>query len=292
VWVLHDMHPLTGGCHFAGSCHEFERACGGCPQLRNPGADDLSAETLALKASLLERLTVHVVAPSRWLTEQARRSRVMRGARSLRTIAYGLDTAVLRPLERRGAKLRLGIDPQRKVVCFGADSCANPRKGAAQLAAAWRQLGAERPLLLAFGGGQLPEALRGSELRELGYLRTAEEKAAAYSAADVFVLPSLEDNLPQTGLEAMACGTPVVAFAAGGVPDFVRHERTGLLAPTGDVAALASALTRMLEDAALRRACGRAARETVEREYAADVEAETYERLFIEAVGDQRRSAA
>jgi glycosyltransferase involved in cell wall biosynthesis len=90
----------------------------------------------------------------------------------------------------------------------------------------------------------------------------------------------------------MACGTPVVAFAAGGVPDFVRHERTGLLAPTGDVAALASALTRLLDDASLRRACGRAARQTVEREYAADIEAEAYERLFAEATGERRRTAA
>jgi glycosyltransferase involved in cell wall biosynthesis len=280
VWVLHDMHPFTGGCHFSAGCQRFTEGCGCCPQLDRAGPDDLSAEALSLKTTLYARLALHVAAPSRWLTELARRSRAFAGSRSFHTIPYGIDAEAMRPIDKREAKRRLGLDPERLTVGFGAADCRNPRKGMVPLAAAWRQLSESNPVGLLFGGGASTGGFPDDAAVSFGYVDDPHRQALIYAAADVFVLPSLEDNLPQTGLEAMACGTPVVAFAAGGIPEYVRHEETGLLAPVGDAEALAGHLRRMLADGELRRRLGHAARRAVEQQYAAPSEAEAYRDLF------------
>jgi glycosyltransferase involved in cell wall biosynthesis len=283
VWTLHDMHPFTGGCHYSFGCEKFTRACGECPQLNGLRAEnDLSRQNFELKSTALRNLGVHVAADSRWLEREARRSAIFATARSFRTVHYGLDTASYAPRSKRESRQALGIPQDAFVVCFGSASLADRRKGLAELLAALHMLGDLTDLsCLVFGAGvpRLDPAQR-TPIRSTGFLATTAEQAAAYSAADVFVIPSLAEAFGQTALEAMACGTPVIGFDTGGIPDMVRPQVTGLLVPVGDSAGLAAAIRWMHGHRAEGAAMGRSARRMVEAEFTLERQAQDYLRLY------------
>ncbi len=293
VWTLHDMNPFTGGCHYAEDCGAFTNRCGHCPQLGRSHEDDLSARSFAVKQRSVPTRRLHVVTPSHWLLKQARTSRLFRAARSFRTIPYGLDTTALSPQDKQLAKRQLGLPADRVVVAFGADSFRARRKGLAYLVAALARIDKSKVYGLMFGhhdegapGPHLPP------IQSVGYLNSDTERARLYSAADILVLPSLEDNLPQIGLEAMACGTPVVAFDTGGIPDYVRPSQTGLLAENHNAADLACKLQQLVDDRPLRLKLGQQARTVVEREFSRQQEATAYRQLFDELLATRGQRAA
>ncbi len=285
VWVLHDMNPFTGGCHFSAGCDRFERGCGSCPQLDHAHASDPSARTMAMKTELYRELDLHVVSVSHWMSEQAKRSMPMRNAASHHVIPLGIDIQAFAPIEKSQAKAALGLRSDRKVIAFGADVATNRRKGFHCLMEAWPRLDPNQVQGIMFGGGDAPQLPSNvAPIRHFGYIRDALQKQLFYSAADMFVMPSLEDNLPQTGLEASACGTPVVAFDAGGIPDYVRHHNTGLLAPTGDSEALAVQIKWMLDHPEQRLAMGVKAREMMQQEFTGPLETSRYQALLQQVV--------
>lgn len=294
VWTLHDMNPFTGGCHFAGDCTAFETQCHSCPQLDIRGPRDLSQRSFQVKQRALAGKNLHLVAPSHWLAEQARRSRIFAGTKSVRVIPYGLDTDRFAPVNKAAAKQKLGLPQDRLVIGFGAASVEHHRKGFRELLAAFGRLGNKsRVLGLVFGGGALPACnFELPEIRSVGFVKDAARQALVYSAADLFVLPSLQDNLPQTGLEAIACGTPVVGFEIGGVPDFVHHGQTGLLAKRGDAADLAANIERLLGHPAEREQMGRNARELALSEFRSERQAERYAELYRSLLVPQRQREA
>lgn len=253
VWTLHDQRPLTGGCHFTCGCRGFEDGCGDCPQLRsNPFA--LPAAALRDARESLDPRIVHVVSPSRWLAECARRSVMFRDA-AIEVIPYGLDTAVFRPVDRADARRTLGVSPD--AICFlvGADHCNEHRKGFHVLAEALRRMSwwpafcyralREKVVFLCFGQGDGPWPRMMIPVRRLGRLNTDAGLARTFSAADVFLMPSLEDNLPLVLLEAMCCGTPSIAACVGGVPDVVTDGVNGLLVAPGSAVDMAIAMHRL-----------------------------------------------
>lgn len=250
VWTLHDQRPFTGGCHYSAGCRGYESTCAPCPQLRDDPFS-LPARVLAAQRAALPPDRAVVVTPSRWLAGCARRSACFADAR-IEVIPNGVDTNVFTPADRRAARAELGLPMAGFQILFGADSGKEPRKGAASLASALRIL-AEKPAardsirLLSFGEPSPLFDSTGLPLHHLGYLDRDDELARAYRAADVFVLPSLEDNLPNTMLEALACGTPVVGSNIGGIPDLVVEGETGRLFPANDSAAIASALLDLIE---------------------------------------------
>ncbi len=303
VWTLHDMNALTGGCHFSDGCDRYTQGCGGCPQLpsrlssisrqieRSGEADaaaaDLSRQYFLTKQAALANVNLHIAAPSRWLLRCAQASPILAAAKSFHHVPYGIALDDYYPMDRRDARARLGIDPATTLVCFGAMDVSARRKGGRHLVRALSHL-ADMPGVegLVFGSGQLPPSdLPMPRLHHVGPVRGLLAQRAVYSAADVFVLPSLEDNLPLTGLEAMACGTAVVGFDAGGIPDYVRPGQTGLLARTGDGDDLGLRLRDLAGDVQRTIAMGRRARAMIEREYAAAHEAAAYESLY-ESLGD------
>jgi glycosyltransferase involved in cell wall biosynthesis len=282
VRTLHDMNFFTGGCHYARDCDKFTASCGTCPQLGSHQEVDLSRHIWQRKQAALQSVApgcLHVVTPSHWLANEAQRSPLLRHF-PITTIPYGVDTESFCPRERGIAREILGIPPDAQVVLFVASPLARPEKGFALLVQALEGL-AHLPdlLLLIVGNGQPPVEVKVSHL-QLGYIGNKRLLSLVYSATDVFAIPSLQDNQPQTVLEALACGTPVVGFAVGGIPDMVRPGVTGLLAPPQDVVALRSAIRELLHEPASRAALAANCRRVAVEEYNLELSAQRYRDLY------------
>lgn len=287
VWTLHDMNVFTGGCHYDDGCGRFAAACGACPQLGSRDEDDLSRQVWHRKRGVFAHTAgrpLQVVADSEWLAGEARRSSALAGV-PVTSILYGLDTAVFAPRDRGAARAELGIPAGARAALFVADSVENRRKGFPLLLEALRGMtDAPDLLLLSIGRGRpsVPEALPHLHFE---HVESDRLLSVLYSAADVFVIPSLQEAFGQTALEAMACGTPVVGFDAGGIPEMVRPGVTGLLAPCGDVAALREAVLALLSDEDARARMGASCRELVAREHGLEVQARRYAELYRALLG-------
>jgi glycosyltransferase involved in cell wall biosynthesis len=293
VWTMHDMWPFTGGCHYSEACERYAQRCGVCPQLASRRENDLSRRLWARKHRAWQRADLTVVAPSRWLADCARRSSLL-GGRRVEVIPYGIDLQTFRPADQAAARDALGLPQGRRLLLFGA--WANPRrKGRQELAEALRQLRASRAdpglELVTFGppwdGGAVPDLVH----HPLGRIDDPARLARAYAAADAFVLPSRADNLPTTVIEALACGTPCVAFDTGGVRDLVQHQENGFLAAPFAPESLARGIAWVLADPARRAALGAQARRKAERNHAPEVEARRYRELFAELLERGARRA-
>ena len=249
VWTLHDTHAFTGGCHYTGGCMRFADGCGNCPQIRSANPQDVSLASLLAKRKAYRSKSIQVVAPCAWMRDLAKRSSVWPANAKFQKIEYGLQLEKFQPVDQDAARAALGLAPNKKLIAFGAMEIDNPRKGFEHLLAALEKVKAAGTdcECLVFGSGKIEQTAELPELNSLGFIDSAERLCEAYSAADVVVVPSIEDNQPQVGLEAMACGTPVIAFDAGGLPEYVIDGKTGWLCPVADSDALAEKIKISLE---------------------------------------------
>ena len=250
VWTLHDMHAFTGGCHYNSDCMRFADGCGHCPQVCSPNPQDVSLASLLAKRKAYRTKNMQVVAPCKWMLDLARRSSVWPAKTRFQKIEYGLELEKFQPINQNKARAALGLNPNKKLVAFGAMEIDNPRKGFDHLIAALKQVKASGLdcECLVFGAGKIEQSQSLPKLNSLGFIDSTERLCLAYSAADVVVVPSIEDNQPQVGLEAMACGTPVVAFDACGLPEYVKNGKTGWLSPVADPNALAEKIAVSLNE--------------------------------------------
>jgi len=284
VWTLHDSWPFTGGCHVPGDCRKYCEHCGACPVLGSTREQDLSRQTWLRKAAAWQHLQLTVVAPSRWLADCARASSLLRECR-IEVIPNGLDTEIFRPMAQRVAREQLGLPQGRPIVLFGAvNALADPNKGWQLLQSAAPAVGAGRPdaLLVVFGAAA-PDAMPtlGLEAIFLGRLRDDASLVAAYSAADVMVVPSLQESFCQIATEAMACGTPVVAFATTGLLDVVEHQECGYLAQPYDIDDLARGIAWALADRDRHARLADRARRKVVRDFALETVTQRYLELYV-----------
>ncbi|QOV87966.1 glycosyltransferase family 4 protein [Humisphaera borealis] len=288
VWRLADMAPATGGCHYDRGCGRFKAQCGACPELGSNIDADLSRQIWQRKHDALANVGdagMHIVATSRWVAEVASQSSLL--GRFKRTIIpNALDTSVYQPRDKGFSRDLLGIPRNAKVVLFAADSSKHPRKGFAQLTEALEGIRGVDNLTLASVGGGKPAIGGNIPLINVGKVDDDRVLSMAYSAADVYVIPSLQEAFGQTVIESMACGTPIVGFASGGITDTVRPGQTGLLAPTGDVGALRQAIVDLLQDDAARHRLAETCRATALAEYALPVQARQYEALYRSLLGN------
>lgn len=249
VWTLHDSWAMTGGCHVPFDCMRFETGCGNCPQLASGRDDDLSRRSVRAKADAYQRVKPVIVTPSTWLAERARRSALLQGMR-IEHIPNGIDTQVFKPIDRTAARAALNLPAHGRLILTGALDAADINKGYHLLKPALELLAAEADVscaLVTVGGGrgmQLPNI----PVYALGHLRDDVSLALACSAADVFVIPSIQENLPNVVMEAMACGTPCVGFRIGGIPDMIAHQQNGYLAQPYEPADLAAGIRWVLAD--------------------------------------------
>lgn len=237
VWTFHDSNAFTGGCHVRYTCDHFENECGNCPVLRNSHRGDLSHRIWAQKNKAYEKIQFSIVAPSRWMAESVYKSKLL-SSRSIVNIPNTLDTEIFKPLSRAESRRTLGLSPDKFILMSGFMPSRNDlHKGTSYLIEGLEIFVRKYPMekanmeLVIFGNrdsSNLPDFPVKTTF--LGTISDEARLAVCYSAADVFLAPSLEDNLPYTVLESLSCGTPVVAFTTGGIPDMVEHKVNGYLA--------------------------------------------------------------
>jgi glycosyltransferase involved in cell wall biosynthesis len=254
IWTQHDMWTFTGGCHYAGDCDHFKQECGTCPFLRDADENDISHKGWVRKAMLYagaENITF--VACSKWLAGVAKQSSLINHLR-IGAIPNPIDVTVFSPQDKSTARKKWNIDSTAKVILFGAANINDRRKGINYLVEAldiFKNTYPDTiPEIVIFGKNkhfdvsQLP-----FKVHELNLISSQQELTEIYSMADLFITPSIEDNLPNTVMEALACGTPVVAFNTGGIPEMVDHQQNGYLAEFKSSADLARGMHEVLTTA-------------------------------------------
>lgn len=284
VWTLHDMNPLTGGCHHDLGCERYREQCGCCPRLHSRREHDLSRRIWREKRTALGSIDAsrfRCVANSRWMAAKARASSLL-GPYDIRTIALAVETDVFRPLDREACRRALEVPPDRKVVLFMAHTLRDPYKGYDLLKAALEQIAARVPLLLLVVGRGKVEPPAGMPCRFLGRILARESLAECFGAADVFANPSRAESFGQTCLEAMACGVPSVGFKVGGVPEAIRDGITGRIVPDVRADSFAAGLCELLEQDDARHAMGAACRDLALREFTLERQARDYVKLYEE----------
>jgi glycosyltransferase involved in cell wall biosynthesis len=292
VWRLSDMWPFTGGCHYSSGCDRYRERCGHCPELRSSHDFDLSRLVWRRKRAIWQTQSLTVVCPSTWMAKCVRQSSLL-AAVDVRIIHTGVDVTLYRPSDRMAARDLLGLPRGARIVLSGADGLSfdSGRKGTGFLLDAISRVRVRIPdvHLAVFGASHKPE---GIPCTSLGVIRDERLLALAYTAADLFVSTSLEDNLPNTILEALASGLPVVAFGIEGVLDAIRDGHTGFLSPPGNAEDLASNISRCLLDDQGRLVMAKNAREEALASFDANRQATKYATLLEELCTHHRRAVS
>lgn len=231
-WTLHDMNPFTGGNHY--TCdYDYSRY------------EKLLQKNIIKKSNYLKGSHLKVISPSVWLADEARKSKVFESLEVV-VIPNCLNVEVFKPTDKLVEKRKLQLPANKKVMLFVAENPNDVRKGMKLLLQALKQLKHANDVFLLVIGKKLEHENAAIEMRQLGSISSETELSAIYNSADFFVIPSLEDNLPNTILESMACGTPVIGFNIGGLPDMIINNQTGLLAAERDIVALAQCMDQFI----------------------------------------------
>ena len=287
VWTLHDMWAFTGGCHYSGACRQFLQECGQCPYLWKPGPKDLSHRIWKRKQAQFPT-DIQFVTCSEWLAQTARQSGLLKKYLIV-SIPNPIDTQLFAPTtvqEQAAYKKEHQIGTEAFLLLFVAMNVREERKGFKYLKEALELLkdrSPEIPIELIVLGRASAEDLEALPYPShlLGMIKDKQELAAAYSVADAFVIPSLEDNLPNTVMESLSCGTPVVGFETGGIPEMVDHLLNGFIAPQRNSAALAEGINWLFSlEPAAKEQLRQTARDKVEKQYSHSTIAEQYISLY------------
>jgi len=248
IFFLHDMWSITGGCHHSFECEKYTTACIKCPMFDKETTIDWAASEFQKKKSFYSKSkNIFFITPSTWLQGCTQKSALTRD-KPIFYIPNILDRTIFKPFAKQIAKQILNIDPDETVIAFGAMALNNPYKGWEYLKSALEILKSSFELVkisaLIFGSNHNQQIANTIPFKTkfMGYLKDEYISALVYNAADVFVAPSLADNLPFTVLESLACGTPVTAFRTGGIPDMVIHKKNGYLADYKDAKDLAEGI--------------------------------------------------
>lgn len=280
VWTMHDMWPFTGICHHAGDCTAYTVGCGQCPYLKTPSRNDLSRSVFKRKQSAYKTGNITFVACSRWLKELAEKSPLIQG-HQFTSIPNPIDTETYRPLDQREVREKLHLPLDKKIILFAAVKASDKRKGIDYLAEASKLLAhhSENMLFLIAGSrGEEIEQQLALPAKNMGYT-SPRQMPELYNAVDLFVTPSLFENLPNTIMEAMACGTPCVGFHIGGIPEMITHGENGYVARYKNAADLARGIEWVLQDEVYATLSVNA-RQKVLDEYTHEKVAQQYKQIY------------
>ena len=284
VWTLHDSWAFTGGCHIPFECKEYIKNCGCCPTLNSNKKKDLSYKILQRKRKSWRDLDLTIVTPSSWLGKCAKKSSLFYKTR-VEVIPNGIDLSRFKPIDKNIARDIFCLPKDKKLILFGAMSAINDQnKGFHLLKKALEKLSSKENKnieLLIFGSSKpRDEENLGFKTHYLGQLNDEISLSIVYPAADVMIVPSIQENLPNTIMESIACGTPVVAFNIGGIHGMIEHQKNGYLAKQFNTGDLAYGINWVLEDDIRRKQLSQNAREKVVQEFDIVKVAKKYEDLY------------
>ena len=254
IFFMHDMWTITGGCHHSFACEKYKSGCYNCQIFPKNKKNDLSSKGFKKKLKLYSKYNnLYFISPSKWLYDCAKQSALTKD-KPIFHIPNILDNTFFKPFDKKTAKQILNLNPNEIVIAFGAISIDSPYKGWYYLIKALKILSQEQDFknisILIFGNGFKKEiaAEIPFKTRFTGHLSDEYSTVLVYNAADVFIAPSLADNLPTTILESLSCGTPVVGFNVGGIPDMIKHKENGYLAKYKDANDISEGIKFCLEN--------------------------------------------
>ena len=253
VWSLHDMWPFTGGCHYSYDCSKYTFLCGCCPVLCSTKKNDLAFKVFQSRSKSIKNLNLTVVSPSRWLSDSASNSAIFRDSQ-IATIPHGLNLEIFKPAGKNHSRAIHYIPEDKKIILFGGiNPHIDKRKGFHLLEEALNILKNKKELenceLLVFGCEEkMIDFQNAIKTTYSGYIAHDIAMPVTYSAADVMIVPSYQEAFGLTALEAMACGTPVVAFDTTGPKDIVTHKESGYLASPYEPEDLAEGIKWVLKN--------------------------------------------
>lgn len=282
VWTMHDMWPFTGICHYAGTCERYTAECHHCPLLYGGGGKkDLAWHTFRKKKTLFDKTRITFVACSRWLEAMARQSVLLQG-QIITNIPNAINTNLFKPHDKQEARKRCGLPADKKLLLFGSLKITDKRKGVDYLVKACELLNLHYPEIkeqvgVVVVGKQSQQAagLLPFPVYAMDYVSEEKKLVDIYNAVDLYVTPSLQDNLPNTIVEAMACGIPCVGFNVGGIPQMIDHLHNGYVAEYRSAEDFANGIRwalnekeyRKLSEEACRKAVTCYSEQTVARKY-------------------------
>ena len=289
VWTMHDIWPATAICHLTLDCRNFETQCAHCRLLPGNGStNDLSTQIWKRKQQMLNDRQITFVTCSQWLAGEAQKSALLKGQRVV-SIPNPIDTHIYTPKDKQQARQRVGLPTEGRIILFASQRVTNRNKGMGYLLEACRLLAEQYPekkedITVAILGGHAEEIEGQLPFRTcpLGYVNDEQRIVDIYNAADVFVLPSLSENLPNTIMEAMACGVPSVGFRVGGIPEEIDHQQNGYVADYCSSEDLARGIWWTLYEAdheAVRKACLQKVAHNYSQQSVANRYLEVYESL-------------
>jgi len=283
VWTLHDMWAMTGGCHYTADCLNYLKQCGHCYMLKKPGKSDLSNQWWNKKKATFNKVDIQFVTCSQWLCNEALQSGLLANQK-VKAIPNPINVDLFKPIEKQEALNTFSLKHDKKYLLFLAASADDNRKGFKYLKKALIDIETKNYLknleLLIVGNAStsLFDDIS-TPIHYLGHISDWQKIIKAYNAADVFIIPSLQDNLPNSIMEALACGTPVVGFNTGGIPEMVEHKKTGYIAEYKNTTDLAKGINWVLQNPEYDVLC-KNARQKVLNHYSMPVIAQKFEALY------------
>jgi glycosyltransferase involved in cell wall biosynthesis len=298
VWTLHDIHPLTGGCHFPSGCRRFHETCGDCPQL-NVDHWEMTERTHTAMSAAVSLVQPHYVAPSEWMRQNIRNSGISSSSPVSR-IAYGVDSTVFKPGRMRDARKELGLADNCWYILLASHSLDEKRKGAAYAIDILQKIRSSEAASEAVASGKLRLLCCGHDtgkliidgwvIDRLGFV-TSATMALIYQCANALLFTSIEDNLPNVIMEAMACGLPVVGHAVGGAVDLLGGENpAGLLFELGDAEGGSERILRLFLEEKMADELAVIGIKKITDHYSIGIQAEKYQDLYKQLIEENHRA--
>ncbi len=255
VWTLHDMWPFTGVCHYAHECDHYTDYCHDCPQLSSRKSHDVAFRIFNHKNTLLGKADIQFVACSHWLGNMATNSRLLHG-RKIACIPNPINTNLFCPRPKHPARTRLGLPTDKRLIIFSSHTFTDERKGYHYFKEALKLINKRHPEwrdklgIVLIGKDITPSMYQDLPFNvyPLNYIANEKQIAEIYNAIDILAIPSLQDNLPNTVMEAMACGVPCIGFNVGGIPEMIDHLHNGYVAEYKNVSDFATGIHWLLTE--------------------------------------------
>jgi glycosyltransferase involved in cell wall biosynthesis len=293
VWRLPDVWALTGYCAYPYDCKKWKDGCYDCPLLKGEGRLlvepkppprwDGTRRVWLAKQKIYLKSKLHIVVNSEWMRKKVNQG-ILRDSLSVSVISNGVDLDIYKPIDKQKAREKLGLPPNETVLLWGAASLGNLRKGYSYTARATELIqnkGKIEPLLITMGNEKrMDEKYPLGKVEHFGFVKDPASQALMYNAADLFLCSTLADAQPQTAVESLACGTPVIAYDIGPMPELIQDGKTGFIAPDVSVESLAATLEEVLEDPEQLVEMGRSCRKEAEKKYDLSKQSKKYIDLY------------